>query len=170
LLTRLDVGVETLRRGEHADLDSLYRPWTDEETRLIGHLLEEGYEQFLGRVASGRHMTRDAVHRVGEGRVFAGSRARDLGLVDRTGGLWLAIERARALGHLGSATEIREVPAGSPGLLESLVSVVSASDPMHPIARLAMRGEAGTAMRWLYSVALANGHAMAMIDWPMEAP
>jgi protease-4 len=170
LLSRLDVGVETLRRGEHADLDSMYRAWTDDETRLLGHLLEEGYEQFLGRVAEGRHMTREAVHGIGEGRVFAGSRARGLGLVDRTGGLWLAIERARALGHLASATDIREVPSGSAGLLESLVSIVSASEPTHSIAQLAMRGEAGTAMRWLYAVALSNGHAMAMIDWPMEVP
>ncbi len=171
LLGRLDVGIETLRRGEHADYDSMYRPWTADEERLVGHLIEETYEQFLARVASGRHMTRDAVHRVAEGRVFSGTRALGTGLVDRIGGLWFAIERARALGHLASDAEIREYPATSPGLLESLVSLAtSASDPGHSIARIASHGEAGAALRWLYSVSMAHGQPLAMIEWPMDLP
>ncbi len=170
LLTRFDVGVEVLRRGERADIDSMYRAWTEDEQILLGRMLEENYEQFLVRVATGRHMTTDAVHRVGEGRVFAGSRARGLGLVDRVGGLWTAIERARALAHLDDDSDVREIAAGPTGLLETLVSLASARDARHPAERLLAGTEAMSAMRWMYSVALSRGRPLAMTDCPMVLP
>jgi protease-4 len=52
------------------------------------------YEDFLDRVSVGRSLERDAVHAIAQGRVWTGSRALELGLVDRLGGLDTAIDLA----------------------------------------------------------------------------
>jgi ClpP class serine protease len=115
-------------------------------------------------------MSIDAVNRIGEGRVYAGTRSRDLHLVDHIGGLLAAIDRAQMLAHLPDDCEVREVPGPPPSLIESLLSLASAGDPLRPVTQLLLRGEAGTALRWLYAVSLSDGRPMAMIDWPIEMP
>lgn len=56
--------------------------------------VENGYRRFLALVAQGREMTTDQVDRVGQGRVWSGSRAKELGLVDGLGQLSDAIAAA----------------------------------------------------------------------------
>ena len=61
--------------------------------------IENGYRQFIGRVAAARHMTTARVDEIGQGRVWDGGTARQLGLVDRFGTLDDAIaEAARRAG------------------------------------------------------------------------
>lgn len=49
--------------------------------------VEQIYDTFTGRVAAGRHMDVDSVKSIAEGRVWVGSKAIQLGLVDKIGGL-----------------------------------------------------------------------------------
>ena len=53
--------------------------------------VEQGYDLFTSRVAAGRHMSQDSVKQIAEGRVYAGAQALRLGLVDKLGGVDMAI-------------------------------------------------------------------------------
>jgi protease-4 len=67
---------------------------TPEVDALFQAGIENGYRQFLTRVAQARHMTPAAVDRIGQGRVWDGGTARQIGLVDRFGTLSDAIAEA----------------------------------------------------------------------------
>jgi protease-4 len=62
--------------------------------------VERGYEQFLNLVARGRDMTPEAVDEIAQGRVWIGSTALELGLVDELGGVGEAVEAAAGLAGL----------------------------------------------------------------------
>ncbi|MBV8877814.1 MAG: signal peptide peptidase SppA [Gammaproteobacteria bacterium] len=63
----------------------LDRPLGEEARTLLQSTVSRGYDEFLERVASGRKKTREEVDKVGQGRVWAGSDAHQLGLVDQLG-------------------------------------------------------------------------------------
>ena len=58
------------------------------------------YDTFVSKVARGRHMSRKAVHKVAQGRVWSGVQALKRGLVDQLGNLDTAVEKAAQLAHL----------------------------------------------------------------------
>lgn len=60
---------------------------SDQEKEILQKGTNDIYEQFLKRVADGRGMTRDEVHEVAQGRVWTGTKALELGLVDVIGGI-----------------------------------------------------------------------------------
>ena len=73
------------------------KPFTNEQRAVFATLIDRGYQDFLGVVASGRHMTKDQVREVAKGRVWTGAQAKERGLVDELGGLDAAIARAKTL-------------------------------------------------------------------------
>ena len=79
LMGTLGLGVETYRRGQHADYLSPYRPWTDEEIKIAAEKIRHFYELFLGTVVEGRRargLTRARVDELGRGQVWTGRRRR----------------------------------------------------------------------------------------------
>ncbi|MEE8245299.1 MAG: S49 family peptidase, partial [Pseudomonadales bacterium] len=68
--------------------------------RILQANVENGYEQFINLVARGRDMTPEAVAQIAEGRVWLGSTALELGLVDELGDLSKAIDAAAELANL----------------------------------------------------------------------
>ena len=106
LLANIGVSVDTLRRGEHADISSPYRPWTDAEKTLIADKIRYFYNLFLATIESGRKsrgITAARADQLGRGQVWSGAQAMALGLVDRVGGLSAAIDHAVSLTHLPPA-------------------------------------------------------------------
>jgi len=75
------------------------------------------YEHFLARVAEGRGMTRDEVHRIAEGRVWTGRDGLEVGLVDEIGGLEQAIALAKREAGIADDEEIELVELPRMGLL-----------------------------------------------------
>jgi protease IV len=71
--------------------------------------LEHGYEQFLAHVAEGRKSTRDAVHENAQGRVWIGSDAKGLGLVDELGGYDDAVKAAASLAKLKEGYAVERI-------------------------------------------------------------
>ena len=76
---------------------SLLAPVSRGLAPLVQKGIENVYSQFLSRVAEGRKMTVEEVHEIAQGRVWSGSDAIEIGLVDEIGGLYDAIEKAAAL-------------------------------------------------------------------------
>ncbi|MDY3089901.1 MAG: signal peptide peptidase SppA [Porphyromonas sp.] len=102
LAKRFGVNMDIVKTSEYADLEVgiPFRPMTDEQRALIQRQIERGYDTFLGRVAEGRRMTKAQVDSVAQGRVWLGSKALQLGLVDKIGGLDTAIKESAKLAKL----------------------------------------------------------------------
>ena len=71
--------------------------------------INRGYDTFLDRVSQGRHMTKEAVNEIAQGRVWTGEDALKLGLVDVLGGLEDAIAIAANKAGLNNY-QITELP------------------------------------------------------------
>jgi protease-4 len=85
------------------------RPLGDAARTLLQAGVSRGYEEFLARVADGRKKTRDQVNEIAQGRVWAGTDAQRLGLVDHLGSFDDAVRAAAQRAKLTSyATEILE--------------------------------------------------------------
>jgi len=90
------IGVKTYRVATY-DNDAEYSPLlppSDKFRDIAQQEVEQVYKTFVSRVAAGRHMTFDQVDTIGQGRVWAGSDALKIGLVDQIGGLKDAIAYA----------------------------------------------------------------------------
>ena len=89
---KVGVSIDVVQTSPYADMSMsdpmamLLRPLTPEKGQLIQMEVERGYKTFLSRVAIGRDMSVEAVDSVGQGRVWLGAKAKELGLVDELGG------------------------------------------------------------------------------------
>lgn len=66
---------------------SITKPFTPVQRRAMQKMIDRGYETFVGRCAEGRGMPVDSIKAIAEGRVWAGTKALEIGLVDRLGNL-----------------------------------------------------------------------------------
>ena len=114
LLHKLGVSTDTFKRGKHADAESLYRSFTDEERAKLLEQLRYSYGRFVGAVAEGRHLSKADVDASGRGHVYTGEQARAVKLVDVYGGLGDAIDEAKKRMHLEPATKIQLVELPEP--------------------------------------------------------
>jgi protease-4 len=67
---------------------------TEYEQQLLQANIEEGYDIFISHVAEGRNMAKEQVDSIGQGRIWTGENAKEIGLVDQFGGLDFAIQQA----------------------------------------------------------------------------
>ena len=91
---KLGITTDVVKTNKNSDLFSVTRPMTEYERQLLQQSIEEGYDLFISHVAEGRKMTKEQVDEIGEGRVWSGENAKELGLVDEFGGLQHAIDLA----------------------------------------------------------------------------
>lgn len=91
---KLGVTVDTVKTAQFADILSASRPMTPSEKDILQSRIEAVYDLFITKVAEGRGMSKAQVDSIGQGRVWSGTDARAIGLVDVFGGLEKAIEIA----------------------------------------------------------------------------
>jgi protease IV len=91
---KLGITTDVVKTNKNSDLLSVTRPMTEYERQLLQQSIEEGYDLFISHVAEGRKMTKEQVDEIGQGRVWSGENAKELGLVDEFGGLQHAIDLA----------------------------------------------------------------------------
>jgi protease-4 len=115
LFHKIHVNWSSIKFGEHADLGSLTRPPTADETAMMRQMTEKFYEKFVHVVATGRNMTDDAVHAVAQGRVWTGNQALERGLIDGLGGMNTAISEIRKLAHIQGKIDLVEYPKTAGG-------------------------------------------------------
>ncbi|VEJ04428.1 Protease 4 [Porphyromonas cangingivalis] len=102
LAQKLDLSYDTVKTAQLADFGTPYRPMTDKEKAVMQGYIEKGYDTFITRVADGRGMTKAQVDSVGQGRVWLGQKALEIGLVDELGDLTDAVTEAARLAGLSS--------------------------------------------------------------------
>lgn len=106
----IGINTEVIRTAPHADLLSLTRDMTPEETEFAAREIAAVYDEFLGVVADGRGLDVEEVRQHAEGRVWTGLQARERGLVDEIGGLYASIERAAELAEIEGEYDIVVIP------------------------------------------------------------
>ena len=94
---KVGVNLVTVGSNKHSDMFSLMRPFDAEETASLQADVEDIYERFVGVVSEGRSLEKQAVDDMGQGRVWVGTDALGLGLVDEIGGLREAVDYAASL-------------------------------------------------------------------------
>ncbi len=102
-LEHFGVTHSTLATHEHADAQSGMRPLSEPEFTQLDDQVESIYARFLKLVSDSRGQNVNRVREHAEGRVWSGSDAARIGLVDQVGGLDAAIDSARAAAGLGHA-------------------------------------------------------------------
>lgn len=97
---KLGINIDTVKTNRYADMGSMYRALTTTERAIIQNSVEQVYDTFITHVSEGRSMSKEAVDAIGQGRVWTGTDALELGLVDVLGGLEDAIEIAANMADL----------------------------------------------------------------------
>ena len=97
---KLGITFDSVRTGKYANIGSFSYPMTSEERAIIQESVEKIYDTFITHVSEGRNMTKASIDSIGQGRVWSGTDAKSLGLVDEIGGLDKAIAIASKLAKL----------------------------------------------------------------------
>ena len=124
---KIGVNFSTVKTNEIADLGNTMRPMTDSERAIIQNHINRGYELFISRCAEGRNTSNDEIKLVAEGRVWTGSDALPLGLVDVLGGLDDAIAIAAAKAELTDNYAVAEYPKQKDALTQLLEEITGES-------------------------------------------
>ncbi len=106
---KLGLTTEIVNTNKNSDFPSIYRPMNPYEKEVMQLSIEKIYSDFVSKVASGRKMSSESVDSIGQGRVWSGTSALKIGLVDEIGGLKDAIKGAAKLAGIETYS-IRELP------------------------------------------------------------
>jgi protease IV len=106
---KLGITFDGVKTGPQADMLSATKPLTPAQRIYMQNSVDSIYLTFKGRVAEGRKKDINYIDSIGQGRVWTGSRALELGLVDRLGGLDDAIACAARMAKI-SDYRLREYP------------------------------------------------------------
>ncbi|NQU86020.1 MAG: signal peptide peptidase SppA, partial [Mariniphaga sp.] len=97
---KLGITFDAIETNKHSNLIPLTRSMTNFERNLLQQYIEEGYETFISHVSDGREMEKSEVDEIGQGRVWSGENALEIGLIDMFGGLNDAIDLAAEIAGL----------------------------------------------------------------------
>jgi len=111
---KLGITRETIKLYPHADMFSPDRPFDEKEAEILQQMMNDGYAEFVGRVAEGRDMSFDEVDSVARGRIWSGPDGVEAGLVDEVGGLMDALEEARRMADLPEDVQVVIYPRPKP--------------------------------------------------------
>lgn len=120
------IRVDVVNTNKNSDfLTSMYRPLNNTEKEFMQEMVEDIYDKFITKVSNSRTMTKEAVDNIGQGRVWSGINAYEIGLIDEFGGLKEAIIVAADRANL-STYRIVELPIKRSQLEEVMNMLLSA--------------------------------------------
>lgn len=106
----LGITFDRVQTNDHAIL-SLNKKLTEEELKIVQEEVDDIYDDFTSKVADGRGMKQSMVDSIGQGRVWAGTDAKEIGLVDEFGGIYDAINYAAEMANISKdSIEIQFFP------------------------------------------------------------
>jgi protease-4 len=91
LSEKMGINIDTVNTNKHSDMGTMFRALDTKEGEVMQAGVEDVYQTFIGRVAEGRGISKDNVDSIGQGRVWSGTDALKIKLVDEIGGLEKAI-------------------------------------------------------------------------------
>ena len=160
------VNITPVKSHKHSDMLSLMRPFDEAETASMQEYVDDIYTSFVNIVAEGRDMTYDSVEEIAQGRVWTGSDALKIGLVDELGTLEDAIIYAASMagdprvedwnvvGYPKPLTMMEQIMAqlGKKDNTEEAVSNILEGTPLEDVAK--------AMLQWQKTWAKGNGPIM----------
>jgi protease IV len=108
----LGANTETIQLGgPNTGALSATQPFTNYQREQFHRLMANIYEDFTGKVATGRKLPIERVKEIAKGRVWTGSQAKSIGLVDQLGGLRASLDLARSMAKLKPDSRVIHYPA-----------------------------------------------------------
>ncbi|MBU2033369.1 MAG: signal peptide peptidase SppA [Alphaproteobacteria bacterium] len=128
LADEIGVSVDGVRTTPLSGQPDLVGGFTPEVDAILQASVADGYTDFLGRVAAARNLSIEEVDRIGQGRIWDGGAARQIGLVDQYGGLETAVEWAAAQAGLGEGEWFIDYLGHEPGTYDTLLRQLLVED------------------------------------------
>ena len=125
LTDKLGIKFDNVKTNKYSDFGATYRPMNTEERVILQRYINNGYELFTKRCAEGRNMNIDSLKAIAEGRIYSGTDAMQLGLVDEMGGLEEAIAFAAKKANISDYT-LKYYPSVK-SLIEQISDIFSTS-------------------------------------------
>ena len=120
LYEKLGIEYTIIMSGEYKDIGSANRALRPDEREILQTMVDEIYQQFIETIAQGRDMPLERVRELADGRIYTGSQAKELGLVDEMGNYYDAINRAAELAGITGVPRVKNYHR--PGPLDFLFS------------------------------------------------
>jgi len=139
---KLGITIDGVQTNANSSIGSVFRKINPNERAVIQEGVEQIYDVFLGHVADGRKMEKANVDSIGQGRVWSGVNAKEIGLIDEFGGLEDAIEIAKKKAKITTDIRIIEMPEKLP-FFEQLIKEMKDNASVS-----AMQKELGPAYRY----------------------
>jgi len=108
-LKKLGMNMEGVTRGRYSDIYSPVRPFSPDERARVFENMQATYDTFVEKAAQGRNTTPERIDAIGQGRVWTGRQAKQIGLVDELGGLDRAIALAKQRARIPQESEVELV-------------------------------------------------------------
>lgn len=97
---KIGITFDEVATNQNSDYISMVKPLSPFQRDFIQKGVEKVYDTFIGHVAEGRGMTKAEVDSIGQGRVWSGADAKEIGLVDLFGGLDDAVKLAASMAKI----------------------------------------------------------------------
>jgi protease-4 len=96
----LGVNKYSIKAGQYKDMGADYRPLTTSEKNMLQGMVDQDYDHFITIVSENRHLEKNYTTSIAEGKIYTGTQAKDLKLIDETGGKTHALDIAAELGGI----------------------------------------------------------------------
>ena len=150
LYEKLEIGSEVVARGRHAAVAGSDRPLDPEQRERASDYVHAAYRGFLERIAEGRGADPEEIDRIGQGRVWLGSAAGELGLVDRLGGLHEAVQLAREKAGIAGEPDPERAVFPAPRSFSQQMSELLGADLGPALGRALLPFDPPPALAWLW--------------------
>ncbi len=166
---KLGVTFDEVKNAPYADLPTSSRPLTPDEAKRMQSSVDTIYERFKNHVVAGRKLSLANVDSIAQGRVWTGSDALGIGLVDGLGDLDRAIASAVAIAKV---SDYKVVTYPEPyDKLNALLRRFGAKTDASVAVKAAMKEEMGEGYQWyeqVQNLRKVNGKAMMMMPFKMN--
>ena len=108
-LKKLGMNMEGVSQGKYANMYSPVRPFSPTERARMAENMQATYDTFVEKAAQGRNTTPERIDAIGQGRVWTGRQAKEIGLVDELGGLDRAVSLAKQRAKIAQDAEVELV-------------------------------------------------------------
>jgi len=106
---KLGITVDEVNTNTYSDMGSIFRSMSAPEKAYAQKMVEQVYDTFVKHVAAGRNLSVERVDAIGQGRVWSGIDAKNIGLVDELGGLKTAVAVAADRAGITNDFTIEEI-------------------------------------------------------------
>ncbi|MDD2331533.1 MAG: signal peptide peptidase SppA, partial [Candidatus Cloacimonetes bacterium] len=116
MFKKIKINWSTVKKGMRSDIGSMTRAMKDDEKAMVSKMIKNTYDDFISHVAEGRELEIEAVHKIAQGRVWTGSQAKDLGLVDELGGMETAKGIITSLANIKGKVSLIDATSSHKGI------------------------------------------------------